>query len=316
MTNAPAASAAPAPRVLSGTIVSALPDTARWPGVVEAWLQSHRSENTRNGYRSEIRQWSEWCASRGVDPLQATRPVVEQYLRTLETRGDSPRTRARRLSAVSSAYRYAVSVGTLPTNPAQHVRRPHVDADESPTVGLTAEEAAAVLEAARQESPRTYALMALLLGAGLRVSEALSARAENMGTDSGHRFLTVHGKGDKPRRVPLHPLLLHALELQLAGRTEGFILQTRTGRAWDRSEAWRAVRRVATAAGIKAADKISPHSARHTAATLLLAKNVPLARVQDLLGHADPRTTQRYNRRRKLLEGSAGYDLGSILAGV
>lgn len=310
-------SAAPAPRVLSGTVVAALPDTARWPGVVEAWLGSYASSRTRAGYTTEIRRWTEWCASYGVDPLEASRPVVERYLRALEERGESARTRARRLSAVSSAYRYAVSVGTLAANPAEHVRRPSVDADQSPTVGLTQTEARAMLAAARQESPRTHALVALLLGAGLRVSEALAARAEDMGTDSGHRFLAVKGKGEKSRRVPLHPWLLHALEEQLDGRTEGLILPTRTGRPWDRSEAWRAVRRIATAAGVTAADKISPHSLRHTAATLLLAQpGASLPRVQDLLGHADPRTTQRYNRLRGQLEGSAGYKLGEILAGA
>jgi site-specific recombinase XerD len=284
--------------------------------VVDAWLTSFGSPRTRAGYATEIRRWSEWCAGYGIDPLAATRPVVEAYLRALEERGDSPRTRARRLSAVSSAYRYAVSVGTLTANPAEHVRRPKVDADESPTIGLTETEARAVLTAAEQESPRTHALLALLLGAGLRITEALTARAEQIGVDRGHRFLRVTGKGGKTRRVPLHPWLLHALEVQLAGRTEGLILPTRSGGQWDRSEAWRAVRRVAAAAGIEAADKVSPHSMRHTAATLLLAQpSMSLARVQDLLGHADPRTTQRYNRRRDQLEGSAGYKLGEILGG-
>jgi site-specific recombinase XerD len=308
-------SAAPAVRVLSGTVVSSLPDTARWPGLVDAWLTSYGSPRTRAGYAAEIRRWTEWCAMEGTEPLTADRPAVERYLRALEDRGESARTRARRLSAVSSAYRYAVSVGTLAINPAEHVRRPKVDADQTPTIGLTAAEARAMLDAAEAESPRTHALVALLLGAGLRVSEALTARAEDMGTDSGHRFLRVTGKGGKTRRVPLHPWLLHALEVQLNGRTEGLLLPTRTGGQWDRSEAWRAVRRVAAAAGITEAERISPHSLRHTAATLLLAQpGASLARVQDLLGHADPRTTQRYNRMRDRLEGSAGYTLGTLLS--
>lgn len=306
-----------ASRVLSGTVVDVLPDTARWPGLVDAWLRSYESPRTRTGYATEARRWTEWCAAHGVDPLAATRPLVESYLESLRASGESARTQARRLSAVSSVYRYALSVGTVAVNPAAHVRRPKVDGDETPTVGITAAEARAMLREAELESPRTHALLTLLLGAGLRVSEALAARAEHMGVDAGHRFLTVHGKGSKRRRVPLHPGLLHALETVLEGRTEGLILQTRTGRPWDRAEAWRAVRRIAAAAGVEAAGKISPHSLRHTAATLLLSGDnpAPLARVQQLLGHADPRTTQRYNRRKDALAGSAGYALGSILAG-
>lgn len=305
----------PAPRVITGTVVSALPDTARWPGLVDAWLLAYDSARTRAGYAREARWWTDYCTSLGVDPLAVTRPVVDQYKRHLQEKGYAPSTVARRLSAVSSLYRYAVSVGTLAANPARDVRRPKVDADETPTVGLTTTEARAVLAAAEAESPRTHALLALLLGAGLRVSEALAARAEHMGIDRGHRFLTVYGKGGKKRRVPLHPALLHAVERQLAGRTEGLILPTRTGGQWDRSEAWRAVRRVAKAAGVTAAEKISPHSMRHTAATLLLSGDnpAPLARVQQLLGHADPRTTQRYNRLKDVLPGSAGYRLGELL---
>ncbi|RSS04106.1 tyrosine-type recombinase/integrase [Streptomyces sp. WAC00469] len=303
----------PARRVLTGTVITHRPDTATWLGLVDAWLNSHRSERTRAGYLREIRLWSQFCEQRGIAPLEAQRPDVEAYLRHLEDRGESPRTRARRLSALSSAFQYAVSVDTLRTNPAEYVRRPKVDADQTPTVGLTLEEARSLIAAAERESTRTHALIRLLLNGGLRVSEALDARAENLGVDEGHRFLKVVGKGDKLRRVPTPPSFLHALEVHLAGRTEGFILATRSGGRWDRSEAWRAVRRVAKAAGIEAADKISPHSLRHTAATLLLGADAPLARVQDLLGHSDPRTTQRYNRRRGQLRGSAGYRLAELL---
>lgn len=114
--------------------------------------------------------------------------------------------------------------------------------------------------------------------------------------------------------MPLHPWILHTLEVQLAGRTEGLILPVRSGGQWGRSEAWRAVRRGACA-GIEAADKVLPHSMSHTAATLLLAQpSVSLARVQDLFGHGDSRTIQRRTRRDQL-EGSAGDKLGELLGG-
>ncbi|MGX4695469.1 tyrosine-type recombinase/integrase [Streptomyces sp. JNUCC 63] len=302
-------------RVLSGVVLQHPVNTTTWPGLVDAWLRSYKSAKTRDGYLIEARRWTAWCEQLGVTPLEAQRPHADQYLRALEELGEANRTQARRLSAVSSIYRYAVSVGTLERNPLRYVRRPVVDQDQSPTIGITQEEAVRLLHYAAQESARTGALVALLLGAGLRVSEALEVRAENRGIDRGHRFLKVVGKGDKERRVPLHPQLQHAIDQQLRGRTEGFILATRTGRAWDRSEAWRAVKRLAKAAELEGAAQLSPHSLRHTAATLLLDKGVPLARVQQLLGHKDPRTTQRYNRKKDDLPKSAGYELGMLLAG-
>ncbi|NUU22089.1 MAG: tyrosine-type recombinase/integrase, partial [Streptomycetaceae bacterium] len=223
-------------------------------------------------------------------------------------------TRARRLAAVSSLYVYAVDTGVLSVNPVAAVKRPKVSQDHSPTLGLTADQGRAVLAAGEAESPRTGALVALLLLGALRVSEACAARAEHLGVDRGHRVLTVHGKGGTARQLALVPRLAHALDVQLAGRDTGFVLVTRTGRPWDRAEAWRAVRRIATRAGVPHADRISPHSLRHTAATLALEAGAPLHRVQDLLGHADPRTTRRYDRRRKALDGHAAYTLGQALA--
>jgi site-specific recombinase XerD len=245
----------------------------------------------------------------GINPRCPARLHVDHYARGLEEAGESASTRARRLAAISSLYKYAISVGVLVVNPCQHARRPKVDADASPPVGLTEAEAVAMLKWAEKESPRTHCLVALLLLGGLRVSEALSVRAEDLSTDRGHRFLTVHRKGGKVRRVVIAPGLAHALDILLGGRTEGLILTTRTGAPWDRAEAWHAVKRIAGRAEVTKAARISPHSLRHTAVTLALANGASLERVQDFVGHADPRTTRRYDRRRGALDGHAAYQL-------
>ena len=302
MTNDPAVS------VITGTIVPTLPDTATWSGLVDAWLGSYPSPRTRENYAREARQWTQWCAFLGVEPMQATRVHADAYLRHLERAGRGarhPRPPSGR-RYVSGAYKYAQSVGALASgNPVEHVRRPKVDQDASATVGLSEAEAVGMLRWGEDESPRTYALIALLLFGALRVSEALSVRAEDITTDRKHRVLAVTGKGGKVRRLAVAPSLGHALDVQLAGRAEGLTLRTATGNAWDRSEAWRAVRRIAKAAGVKEAGKISPHSLRHTAVTLALQAGEPLDRVQALAGHSDPRTTQRYNRRLGQLDGHA-----------
>jgi site-specific recombinase XerD len=309
MTSLPAVSA------ITGTIVPTLPDTATWAGLVNAWLDSYPSPRTRQNYAREARQWTQWCDFLAVNPMHATRVHADAYLRHLEEQGEMPATRARRLAAVSGAYRYAQSIGALTTgNPVEHVRRPKVDQDASATVGLAEAEAVRMLRWAEDEGPRTHALIALLLLGALRVSEALSVRAEDLTVDRGHRVLSVAGKGGKVRRLAVAPSLGRALDAVLDGRTEGLILTTATGNAWDRSEAWRAVRRIAKAAAVEEAGKISPHSLRHTAVTMALQAGEPLDRVQALAGHSDPRTTQRYNRRLGQLDNHAAYGLDRYLS--
>lgn len=298
-----------------GVLVASVPATARWSATVDAWLAQQESAATRDGYAREARAWAAWCASSGTTELAAPRTAVETYAAYCRDHlAEASATRARRLAAISSLYAYAVDTGVLTTNPAAAVKRPKVSQDHSPTVGLTAAQGRAVLDAAQRESPRSHALVGLLLLGALRVSEACTARADHLGHDRGHRVLTVHGKGGTSRQLALVPRLAHALDVQLKGRTTGFVLVTRTGKAWDRAEAWRAVRRLAKHAGVPDADRISPHSLRHTAATLALEAGAPLHRVQDLLGHADPRTTRRYDRRRQQLDGHAAYALGQALA--
>jgi site-specific recombinase XerD len=306
----------PAVVAISGTVVPSLPDTATWPGLVDAWLGSYSSERTQQNYAREARRWTAWCELLGAGPMHATRVHADAYLRHLEAEGEADATRARRLAAVSSLYKYAQSLGTLKVpNPCEHVRRPKVDQDNSTSVGLTEAEALGMLRWAEAERPRTHALVALLLLGGLRVSEALSVRAEDLAVDRGHRVLAVAGKGGKVRRLAVAPSLGHALDVQLGGRSKGLILATATGRPWDRSEAWRAVRRIAKAAAVAEPDKIGPHTLRHSAVTFALQSGQALDRVQDFAGHSDPRTTQRYNRRRGQLDGHAAYALDDYLAG-
>lgn len=128
---------------------------------VYAWLLSSRSAHTRAAYYREADAWFRWCTDRGVDPAAATRGHVDAYARALEEgAGAAAATIARALSAISSFYAYAVDEGVLEHNPASRARRPRVNRDTSATVGLSAEQARALLAAAKSpgESRRTLAL--------------------------------------------------------------------------------------------------------------------------------------------------------------
>lgn len=106
---------------------------------------------------------------------------------------------------------------------------------------------------------------------------------------------------------------MRALEAYLDGRSNGPLFTTTTGRRLDRTSAYRIVRRLARRAEIPAAASISPHSLRHSFATAALDAGVALRDVQDALGHADPRTTRRYDRTRHSLDRHATYAVASYL---
>ena len=170
-----------------------------------------------------------------------------------------------------------------------------------------------MLEAARADhDPRSYPLLLTMLLTACRVGEALALTTDDLYADGGHRVVRLEGKGGKVRVVPITGAQA-ALDALLAGRT-GVVFATRTGRAWAQSEAFRMVQRVAVAAGIEDADRITPHSLRHTSLTTALAEGLPVHEVQDFAGHADPRTTQRYNRARLNLERSPAHALAAIYA--
>lgn len=277
-----------------------------------AFLLAHTGR-TRDAYRRDLASWFGFCADHGVEPLAATRAHVDAYARhQAEVEGRSPATVARRLSSLSGFYRYALGEEAIPRNPVANVKRPKVGTDTVST-GLDKEELAALVAAAEADSPRSLAL-ALLLGLnGLRVSEALGADVGDLGTERGHRVLFITRKGGKKATVPLAPRTAEAVDGYVGGRAEGPFFVTRTGRRWDRSEAWRTLRRLARDAVPAKAGTLHPHDLRHAFVTLSLDSGAALRDVQDAAGHADPRTTRRYDRARHNLDRHPTYALAGIL---
>jgi site-specific recombinase XerD len=304
--------------------------------VLEAWLANRRlSERTRLAYRGDVAGWLAWSAERRVDPLRATFLHVNQYARALESTVDgrtgrppTPATVARKLSALSSWYGFLVKLGAVPANPVSGADRPRVDRDHSATVGLTPDEVDALLAAARAAAgptaARTRAAVALLADLGLRVGELVSLDCADLGHERGHRSVRFVGKGGRPRRRALTPGTAAALDEYLTTRAAaagvpperlaGPLLATATGGRLDRHAVFRLVRRLARDAGIPAWARLSPHSLRHAFATTARAEGVPLEDVQDAMGHADPRTTRRYDRDRHNLDRDPAYAIWAARA--
>ena len=253
------------------------------------------------------------CNAMSLDPLEARRAHVDAWARKLaELDGRTPATVARKLTAVSGFYRYAVNEDVVARNPVAAVRRPKVGSDTQST-GLDREELASLIAAARNAGPRTHALVLLLALNGLRISEALGADSSDLDTERGHRVLRITRKGGKKSTIPLAPRTSEALDAYLGERNAGPLFSTSTGGRLDQPAAWRTLRRLAATAVPAKAASLHPHDLRHAFVTLSLDAGASLRDVQDAAGHADPRTTRRYDRARYNLDRHPTYALAGLI---
>lgn len=266
-----------------------------------AFLVSYPRHSAR-AYLSDLKAWGAWCAAAGVHPFDARRHHVDAWVRVLTTE-PLPRTGkpmaassiARRLSAVSAFYDYGIGVDVLGFSPVANVRRPKAS-DDSTTVGLSADELVALLDAADAHSPRWGALVSLLAYNGVRIDEALGADVADYTYQRGHRVLRITRKGGRSSTEPLAPPTVRALDAYLDDDhpPDGPLFLDRTkSQRLAYTTALAQIQRLAVKAGIPAAAEITPHSLRHTFVTEALAAGVPLQDVQDAAGHRDPRTTRR-----------------------
>jgi site-specific recombinase XerD len=282
--------------------------------VTEVWLANRRlSEHTRAAYRRDVHGWLAWCRERGLDPLRAGFLDVNAYARNLEAVPLAATTVARKLSGVSSWYDFLLKLRAVDANPVGAADRPRVDRDHSSTVGLSAEEVDALLAKAAEAGERHHAVLSLLADLGLRVGEVVGLDLADLGRERGHRTVRFVGKGGKPRRRALTPGAAAALDayLNVRGEHDGPLFETSGGGRLDRHAVFRLVRRLAAEAGIADAGRLSPHSLRHAFATTARSEGVALEDVQDAMGHADPRTTRRYDRDRHNLDRDPAYTIAA-----
>jgi integrase/recombinase XerD len=244
----------------------------------------------------------------GHSPATATREELERYLAELRAEGLAASTIARRLAAVRAFFRHRVLIGAAEENPAADVALPR-RARRLPRT-LSPGEAERLVEAASGTAPRDLrdrALVELLYGAGLRVSEAVGL--ERGGVDLDERLVRSIGKGGKERIVPLGRSAADALRryfsrgrpfLDRRHRPELFL--NAQGGALTRAGAFLILRRLADKAGLEPG-RVHPHLLRHSFATHLLEGGADLRSVQEMLGHADLATTELYthvtDRRRR-----------------
>lgn len=285
---------------------------------VKIWLDSYGSTNTQDAYRRDIGYWFGWCDDNDIDPAEAMRADVDQYARSLdvETPNPSPATKARRLSAVSAFYRYWLYEGFIAHNPVAHVRRPKVS-PEPGSISLTEQQMRDYLDYIERTGDLRSAVIVRVLGElGIRVSELCNATITDLSYTGGHHILSFVRKGNVRASLPLAPRTSSIIDAYLDGRDEGWLVQTSNGTSLERQYVRLLLRRLGREAGLPAEvwTRLHPHVLRHTVATLLSGKGRTIQEVQRMLGHADPRTTQRYIDYQENLDSSPVYDLAALYA--
>jgi len=268
-------------------------------------------------YAYQLREWFSWCEGNGLDPLVGVqRAHVELYIRGLGDRGLMDSTVVTMMHGVRGFFRFAHIDGLIAADPAVYARLPKVHRDETRTQGLDRLELIRFLQIAQTITVHHGALAYLLGINALRASEAAAVRIEDYAdTLRGHRVLHLVGKGNKPATMPLTVPVLRVLEACRGQRTSGpLVLRPVSGQPIDRRDVYRMVARIAKAAAIPR--HISPHSLRHAAITNALDAGVPLRDAQILARHADPRTTEHYDRARGNLDRHGVHFLTAYVAGV
>jgi integrase/recombinase XerD len=272
-----------------------------------AYLEFERglSRNTLDAYRTDLLQFGRFLEEREVSALEAQPSDVADFLEAL-ARGDgdsrspaSPATIHRKSACLRSFYRHLRRDGLLDTDPTATLSTPR-RARKLPQV-LTRGEIEKLLSQPLGTEPaalRDRALLELMYACGLRASEAIGLELLDVDVEEG--VLRARGKGSKERVVPIGQAALKAVRIYLErgrpalvkGAPEVHLFVNFRGGQLTRQGLYKIVRRHALTAGL--ADRMSPHTLRHTFATHLLAGGCDLRSVQEMLGHADVSTTQLY----------------------
>jgi integrase/recombinase XerD len=266
---------------------------------LESFLAVSRARLAPRTVESYRRDLEDFARRREAPIGTATSEEIENYLADLRAAGRSGSTLARRLAALRSFFRHQTLIGAREDNPAAAIAAPRRTRSLPRT--LSPGEVERLIEAAAGTTPRAFrdgALVELLYGAGLRVSEAVGL--ERAAVDLDERLVRCTGKGGKERVVPIGRRAAEALRRYLARgrpfldrrhRPELF-LNSRGG-GLTRAGAFLILRTLAQRAGLEPS-RVHPHLLRHSFATHLLDGGADLRSVQEMLGHADLATTELY----------------------
>ena len=270
-------------------------------------VEQGRASTTTDSYRIDLAAYCRWLAEHNSDLARVQPQLISSYVRAQHDLGRAQASVTRSLVAIRGLHRFMATEQMRPDDPTRDVEMPHVS--QGLPKPLTETEVQALLAAASGDKPadfRDRAMLELLYGAGLRVSELINLSTSDV--DGEQHLMRVFGKGSKERIIPLGRMAFNALEEWFAPTARGAmepeqwhsrddaeaVFLNRFGRRMTRQAAWGIVKKHGKAAGIGA--KLSPHTLRHSFATHMMDHGADVRTLQELLGHASVGTTQIYTK--------------------
>ena len=256
------------------------------------------ARNSLSSYATDLRRFGHWLNAQSLELERIERIDIVKYFQSLRAAGISARSVARALAAIRGLFRFLVAERHLKVDPTENLENPKLWSTLPKS--LQPSEVEALLAAPDRSTPdglRDAAMLELLYATGLRVSELIKVRIDEVVFDAG--FVRTMGKGSKERIVPFgdtaKAVMVEYLEKgrpELDKYADPHLFLSRRGRPMTRQSFWMKIVRYACAADLKT--HISPHVLRHAFATHLLENGADLRSVQMMLGHADISTTQIY----------------------
>ena len=273
-----------------------------------AYLRAEKglSENTYFAYQNDLSQMIAFfeaeARERGIMPAweNVDRQAMMRYLLSLQDKRYAATTRARKLAAARSFFKFLHGEGAVAEDPTQNLESLSVGRSLPKPISITQVRALLDQPAVHNtpEARRDEAMLQLLYATGMRVSELMSLNVDDVNTVDGD--VRVFGKGHKERVVPIHERAAKAVEQYVRDarprlvrrKEEKALFLNRRGERLTRQGFWQILKQYAKAAGITV--PVTPHTLRHSFATHMLSGGADLRAVQELLGHANISTTQIY----------------------
>ena len=261
----------------------------------------HLSSNTWKSYESDVQKYVDYLIKNYKinHPKDIQISHLKSYIDSLHRKKIEPSSQSRKLSAIKSFHKFLIKEKVVSENISESIDLPK-QVKKLPTV-LTIEEVDRLLDTLNNDTPletRNKAMIELAYASGLRVSELVDLKLSDLHLDAG--FVQIHGKGNKERIVPVGEIAIDSLNfylenarLQLLKKHNDFVfLNGRDGSNMTRQAFFLIIKDKVKQAGIN--KEISPHKLRHSFASHLLKNGVDLRLIQELLGHEDISTTERY----------------------
>ena len=254
------------------------------------------AKNSLESYTRDLASLQTWTQNNGLELIALTRADLRKWQTGLAQNGLSPTSIGRMIAAVRGFYKFLMLDAHIKKSPAEDLTAPQ-KAFYLPRFLIESEIESlfAVPNVETETGLRDRALLEVLYAAGLRVSEAINLKINDIDLDAG--VLNAHGKGSKERRVPLGRSAVDWLLKYLAvrGRNQNLenklLFVSKLGKSLTRGDAYSLVKNCAEKIGL---ENVSPHTLRHSFATHLLQRGADSRSVQAMLGHADISTTQIY----------------------